>query len=255
LRFEIAGGVQVRHLPALALAYIAIGKSFTMRADRLRVEAALHVVRFLLRQFTSTQTAQHPVVLVHSFLSFLDFGAVGGPKPGPPVTSVRRKLNHLPAALADRLVAVQQVSIPIDNARRQCARAEGARHSHDFLFCQLTRSNTAEHSVVLIHLRSPFLMDSGEAAQTSGRRSYAPPRAATSAFTYVAIDRVCDFIKRANRSCPDATLDFRNFLLRQLTSAKAVEYSVVFVHGFSPVWIWNGHCKLVRHPRPEARPS
>jgi len=137
---------------------------------------------------------------------------------------------HLWSAFPNGLVAIEQLLFLVDKARSQgVAYLKRTLHGVDFLFGKFTGAHTAKHPIVVIHR---FLLDGWKKVLDTGCKKPHPRRysSITRAFPIELAD--CNQCACGQRPEPAAYL--LDFLLVQVTSTLANQYSVLVIHAFSP---------------------
>jgi hypothetical protein len=106
------------------------------------------VLDFLLTQSTSASAKQYSVQVIHTFISFRDFGLIDG-------TSFAKELSAAPTRSQARLAAnLTDVLISI---RRRTGGAEGKStkspiNEVGFRGCQLASASANQYSVLIVHV-------------------------------------------------------------------------------------------------------
>jgi hypothetical protein len=105
------------------------------------------VLNFLLTQGTSASAKQYSVQVIHTFISFRDFGFIDGTSFAKSFGCAGRIQKRLTAHLADMLISIRR--------RRVGAEREGNKASIDeggFGRCQFPSPPANQYSVLIVHI-------------------------------------------------------------------------------------------------------
>jgi hypothetical protein len=192
--------------------------------------SSANVFDFLLTQGTSASAEQYPVYVIHTFISFRDFGPRFAKQHSATLTRSRTRLT---AEFANVLISIRR--------RRAGAEGESSKSSIDdfrFCGCQFASTPANQYSVLVVHFFSFHQLGPLQWAQVFKICPSAWPRRGFNPLAFtdgsISIPVVRSLANGAECEGTEASINDAYFLLGQLTSPVAAEYAIFLVHTFTP---------------------